>query len=387
VEKDSGIFGIDHLWRDSDPKNHNLWGDEFFGGDAPRVWYELKPVRNRDGEEVKNAFVAWIILDNPKEGNSYTTKMVKGVIAAMNKASNDSRVVMVVFTAKGSDFFCTGGNTREYAQYYAQRPNEYGKYMDLFIAMVDSILRCNKPVINLINGMRVAGGQEIGMACDLSFAVDTAILGQAGPIHGSAPDGGSTDFLPLFLTIEDAMNSCISCDMWTAYDMYRRRLITEVVPVLVDDAGKFVRNPMVIHDHYVDDGEIVFGKVKNGDEFKAAKELTESLSSDLTKLHKLANIWAWKFLNEFPGCLMKSVDGIRNHKRRSWDTYKVNNRHWLATNQLGEGALGFSAYNARKITGKKVINFVLFHQMLAEGHPFNDVLAQAVMPKPKSPEK
>lgn len=43
------------------------------------------------------------------------------------------------------------------------------------------------------------------MACDLAVASDLAVFGQAGPRHGSAPVGGSTDFLPWFLTIEDAM--------------------------------------------------------------------------------------------------------------------------------------------------------------------------------------
>jgi len=44
--------------------------------------------------------------------------------------------------------------------------------------------------------MSVAGGQEIGGACDIAIAADTAIFGQAGPRHGSAPVGGSSDFLP-----------------------------------------------------------------------------------------------------------------------------------------------------------------------------------------------
>ena len=50
--------------------------------------------------------------------------------------------------------------------------------------------------------MRIGGGQEIGMACDFSIAQDLARFGQAGPKHGSAPDGGATDFLPLFVGIE-----------------------------------------------------------------------------------------------------------------------------------------------------------------------------------------
>ena len=69
--------------------------------------------------------------------------------------------------------------------------------MRLFNDMVSAILVCDKPVICRVNGMRIGGGQEIGMACDFSVAQDLARFGQAGPKHGSAPDGGATDFLPL----------------------------------------------------------------------------------------------------------------------------------------------------------------------------------------------
>ena len=51
-------------------------------------------------------------------------------------------------------------------------------------------LPVNKPTICRVNGMRVAGGQEIGLACDLAVSSDLAIFGQAGPRHGSSPDGG-----------------------------------------------------------------------------------------------------------------------------------------------------------------------------------------------------
>ena len=47
--------------------------------------------------------------------------------------------------------------------------------------MVSAILMCDKPVICRVNGMRIAGGQEIGMACDFSVAQDLALFGQAGP--------------------------------------------------------------------------------------------------------------------------------------------------------------------------------------------------------------
>jgi 6-oxo-cyclohex-1-ene-carbonyl-CoA hydrolase len=105
----------------------------------------------------------------------------------------------------------------------------------------------------------VAGGQEIGMACDIAISADTAIFGQAGPRHGSAPDGGSSDFLPWFLSIEDAIWNCVSCELWSAYKMKRLGLVTKVVPVIKGE-DKFIRNPAVIIDKYIDDGEIVFGE-------------------------------------------------------------------------------------------------------------------------------
>ena len=124
---------------------------------------------------------AWITLNNPAQYNSYTTEMVKGVIAGFHRAQEQRNVVAVVFTGAGNNAFCTGGNTKEYSEYYSQKPTEYAEYMTLFNAMVDSILMCQKPVIRRINGMSVAGGQEIGGACDIAVSADTAIFGQAGP--------------------------------------------------------------------------------------------------------------------------------------------------------------------------------------------------------------
>ena len=104
--------------------------------------------------------------------------------------------------------------------------------MRLFNDMVSTILMCDKPVVCRVNGMRIAGGQEIGMACDFTVAQDLARFGQAGPKHGSAPDGGSTDFLPLFVGVERAFYSCTVCDPWSAHEASRYGLVTEIVPAL-----------------------------------------------------------------------------------------------------------------------------------------------------------
>jgi len=375
-------MSIDWLPRDHELKNHAVFGEEHWGTEPPCTVYEKKPVLDGEGNPVEGLFTAWVTMNNPKQYNSYTTEMVKGVIAGFQAASVDRSVVSVVFTAAGDKAFCTGGNTKEYAEYYSRRPNEYGEYMELFNGMVDAILNCKKPTICRVNGMRVAGGQEIGMACDFTLASDLAIFGQAGPKHGSAPDGGSTDFLPWMLTIEDAMWNCVSCEMWSAYKMKMKGLIRKAVPVLSVD-GEIVRNPLVITDRYVDDGEIVYGEYKRGEAAKAAKALLKSGTTDFSGLDAEIDRMVWRFTNLFPACLIKSIDGIRSKKRYFWDTSKTANRHWLASNMMSEAFLGFHAFNSRKTTGTDVIDFVRYRQLIAEGAQIDDEAFGEVLGKPQ----
>jgi 6-oxo-cyclohex-1-ene-carbonyl-CoA hydrolase len=230
--------------------------------------------------------------------------------------------------------------------------------------------------------MRVAGGQEIGMACDLAISSDLAVYGQAGPRHGSAPDGGASDFLPWFLSMEDAMWNCVSCELWSAYKMKAKNLISKVVPVLKKD-GKFIRNPSVITDTYIMDGEIVYGEFKTGEEAKAAREMLKDLPTDFELLDKEVNRIIWTFTNLFPGCLIKSVDGIRTKKKYFWDQMKLPNRHWLAANMMGEAFLGFNAFNTKKITGSDLIDFIKYRQLVAQGALVDDDFFEQVLAKPQ----
>ena len=375
-------MALDWLPREDGRKDHYLWDESLFSAEAPGTMYELKPITDPSGNVVEGLNTAWITLNNPAQYNSYTTRMVKAVIAGFQRASADNSVVAVVFTGAGDKAFCTGGNTKEYAEYYSRRPNEYGQYMDLFNGMVDGILDCKKPTICRVNGMRVAGGQEIGMACDLTVTADTAIFGQAGPKHGSAPDGGSTDFLPWFLTIENAMWNCISCETWSSYKMLRLGLLSRAEKVLQHN-GAFIRNPMVILDRYIDDGAVVYGEMKKGKEAEEGKAILKECTTDFSQLDASVNEIIWRFTNLFPGCLIKSIDGIRAKKKFFWDQTKLANRHWLSTNMMTEAFLGFNAFNTKKITGTDVADFIKYRQLIAEGHAFDQELIEQVLASPK----
>ncbi len=360
-------------------KNHEL--DEDFS--RPGVRYEKRPAKTPDGKVVDGLYNVWITLDNPSQFNSYTTDMVKGVILGFRAASNARDVNCVVFTGAGDKAFCTGGNTKEYAEYYAGHPQEYRAYMRLFNDMVSAILACDKPVICRVNGMRIGGGQELGMACDFSVAQDMARFGQAGPKHGSAPIGGATDFLPVIIGAERAMAACVLCEPFSAHKAYYMGVITDVVPALKVD-GKFIANPLVETKQMTDDfGRLTFGDFKTGDAAKQGKVVMASGKVDLSLLDAKVEELCAKMLLTFPDCTTKTIEELRKPKLIAWNANKENSRAWLALNMMTEARAGFTAFNEGTKEDREV-DFVGLRQRLARGEGWGDALHNAIQPKNKA---
>jgi 6-oxo-cyclohex-1-ene-carbonyl-CoA hydrolase len=360
--------------------DHNLIDREIESLCDGMVLYEKRPAKRRDGSIAEGLYNAWIILNNPKQYNSYTTDMVKATILAFRRASVDREVNAVVFTAVGDKAFCTGGNTKEYAEYYAGNPQEYRQYMRLFNDMVSAILGCDKPVVCRVNGMRIGGGQEIGMACDFTIAQDLANFGQAGPKHGSAAIGGATDFLPVMIGCEQAMVSGTLCEPFSAHKANRLGIIADVVPALKIN-GSFVANPTVITDRMLDEyGRIIHGDFKTGTAFKEGAALVKEGTIDLTLLDEKVEALCSKLLDTFPECMTKSLEELRKPKLDAWNKNKENSRAWLALNMMNEARTGFRAFNeGTKETGRE-IDFIKLRQGLAKGVPWTEELIESLMP-------
>ena len=348
----------------------------------PGIRYEKRPARRPDGSVAEGLYNVWITLDNPSQYNSYTTDMVKGAILAFRAASNARDVNCVVFTGAGDKAFCTGGNTKEYAEYYAGHPQEYRQYMRLFNDMVSAILLCDKPVICRVNGMRIGGGQEIGMACDFSVSSDLARFGQAGPKHGSAPIGGATDFLPVMVGAERAMAACVLCEPFSAHKAYQMGILTDVVPALKVD-GQFVANPLVETQQMVDSyGRFSFGEPKTGDALKQAKALMARGTVDLSLLDARVEELCAKILLTFPDCTTKTIEELRKPKLEAWDRNKENSRAWLALNMMTEARAGFTAFNEGSKDDREA-DFVLLRQKLAAGESWVGPLHDSIQPRGK----
>jgi len=369
--------------KDFEFRPHDLVPDFTREAISDDVVYEKRPALRPDGSVAKGLYNAWITLNNPGQFNAYTTEMVKAVILAFRAASNARDVNAVVFTGAGDKAFCTGGNTKEYAEYYAGRPQEYRQYMRLFNDMVSAILGCDKPVICRVNGMRIGGGQEIGMACDFSVTQDMARFGQAGPKHGSAPIGGSTDFLPIMIGCEQAMVSGVLCEPFSAHKAYRLGVVCEIVPALKVD-GEFVANPLVQLDRMSDEwGRIVHGEPKTGDDLKQGKALVAKGEIDLSLLDAKVEELCTKLLMTFPDCTTKTVEEIRKLKLETWNRNKEDSRAWLSLNMMTEARAGFRAFNEGNREVGREVDFVALRQALADGAQWTEKFTNSMMPGAK----
>ena len=358
-------------------KNHNLAEIT-----VPGLRIEKRPAKTPDGKTAAGLYNFWIWLDNAAQYNSYTTDMVKGIILAFRAASNSRDVNCVVFTAVGDKAFCSGGNTKEYAEYYAGHPQEYRQYMRLFNDMVSAILACDKPVICRVNGMRIGGGQELGLACDFSVAQDLARFGQAGPKHGSAPIGGATDFLPPVMGADRAMVACVMCEPFSAHKAHHFGMLADVIPALKLD-GKFVANPLVETQRLTDDyGRFIYGDFKTGDAAKQAKATMARGTVDLSLLDAKVEEMCAKLLLTFPECTIKTVEELRKPKLEAWNRNKENHRAWLALNMMTEARSGFTAFNEGDKDDREV-DFVLLRQKLAAGQSWVGSLHDEIQPKAK----
>ena len=218
--------------------------------------------------------------------------------------------------------------------------------MRLFNDMVSAILACDKPVICRVNGMRIGGGQEIGMACDFSVAQDLARFGQAGPKHGSAPIGGATDFLPYMIGTERRWSQACCASRSRRTRPIVMGIISDIVPALKVD-GKFVANPTV--DHRPRTRRIwarsSLGEPKTGAAAEDGQALMKRGTVDLSLLDEKVEALCTKLLYTFPDCTTKTVEELRKPKLNAWNANKENSRDWLALNMMTEARAGFRAFN------------------------------------------
>ena len=179
---------------------------------------------------------ATITLQRPGQLNALDGATLDDLAGRFREAAADDHIGVVVLTGAGERAFCTGADLREQAA-FLRRPHDYYTWMGRFIAAIEAIRGCPKPVVARLNGIVVGGGNELNLACDLAVLVDDAYIRHVGPSHGSLPSGGATQWLPIFLGDRRAREMLLLNRQIPARQALDWGLVNRVVPRAELDAA------------------------------------------------------------------------------------------------------------------------------------------------------
>jgi naphthoate synthase len=173
--------------------------------------------------EVKSQ-IAWLTINRPDKGNAFRRQTVVELTQALNEARGDTGVRVVVITGAGDRFFCIGGE---------KEPNDgrfHYRNVPPVVDLYQLIDMMPVPVIAMVNGFAVGGGNVLANMCDLTVASDQATFRQVGPMMGSYDAGFGTWYL------EDSVGRKRAKEIWylnrkyTAQEARELGLANWVVP-------------------------------------------------------------------------------------------------------------------------------------------------------------
>ncbi len=150
---------------------------------ASRVDYVLamSPVLEKRNNEIADG-VLTLALNRPDQRNSLTRELMSEISAAIAAAGDDPDVRVIILAANGPAF-CAGHDLKEMTGHRSDADGGKQYYVDTMRQcsdMMQSIVRCPKPVIARVHGIATAAGCQLVASCDLAIAADTASFATPG---------------------------------------------------------------------------------------------------------------------------------------------------------------------------------------------------------------
>lgn len=186
----------------------------------------------REYEEIKYEFhegIAKISINRPHVHNAFTPKTVMELIDAFTRARDDQRVGVIILTGEGDRAFCSGGD---------QKVRGNGGYVGddqiprLNVLDLQRLIRIiPKPVVAMVKGWSIGGGNVLQIVCDLTIAADNARFGQTGPKVGSFDAGYGSGYLARIVGHKKAREIWYLCRQYDAQQALDMGLVNTVVPL------------------------------------------------------------------------------------------------------------------------------------------------------------
>jgi len=200
---------------------------------AVKAYNEILFETNADGKNPGQ--VAKITMNDVSTHNAFTPGMVAEMIEAFTIARDDARIGVIILTGAGDEAFSSGGN---------QKVRGNGGYVGgdgiprLNVLDLQRLMRIiPKPIIAMVKGWSVGGGNVLQLVADLTVAADNAKFGQTGPMVGSFDAGYGSGYLARVIGHKRAKEVWFLNHFYTAQEAYDMNWINKVVPLAeVEDA-------------------------------------------------------------------------------------------------------------------------------------------------------
>lgn len=198
----------------------------------PCVWEaaaEYEDIRYERAESI-----AKITIDRPEVRNAFRPQTLAELRDAFSRARDDIEVGTVILTGAGGEAFCSGGDQRIRGDDGYIGDDEVARSgvgrLDVGDLHVQ-IRRLPKPVIAMVAGYAVGGGQILHLVCDLTIAADNARFGQTGPRVGSFDGGFGASLLARNVGVKKAKEFWFLCRLYSAEEALEMGLVNTVVPL------------------------------------------------------------------------------------------------------------------------------------------------------------
>lgn len=170
--------------------------------------------------------VAVITINRPDKLNALNQQVHIDGVAALDELRTDDTVRVVVLTGAGEKAFIAGADISEFADKTPVTQRDLFNQRTLF----NTIDTFPKPVIAMINGFCLGGGNELALACDIRIGSETARFSQPEINLGIMCGGGGTQRLARLIGEGRAMELCLTGDMIDAPTAHKFGLLNHVFP-------------------------------------------------------------------------------------------------------------------------------------------------------------
>ncbi len=173
--------------------------------------------------------IAKITINRPHRRNAFTPLTNDEISDALRNARFDSEIGAIILTGEGKEAFCSGGDQKIRGE-AGYRDGESGADRLNVLDLHRQIRTCPKPVIAMVAGYAIGGGNILAMVCDLTIAADNAIFGQTGPKVGSFDAGYGSAHLARMVGQKKAREIWFLCRQYNAQQALEMGLVNTVVP-------------------------------------------------------------------------------------------------------------------------------------------------------------